>query len=315
MTMKKTRPKTKKPPQKRDKLADLLNTEPDPKPAFRPFRLEDEWHGKNLLRSIVCFTHGGKHQPNVFHGLDTLYIDAIGRPAEWTGYYNEAREIILHEKHKAIPPLEAATELVGLALDAVKYVKMLHQKDPDLCRTVARTLGEWPVSTDLTAKDWKRDAQHLVDDLRLGSAIAGYLKSARTSDENPIRLYATAIYRTLHQTRWDYKKADGQNPSGKYMKREGCPAWAAKTLALPKFIKHNVGAWMQVGREMLLEQRPAFLEDEAFRQHKFKWTRRAENRAKSGKATLRGIQNEAFGDIAKEMKNLAPAEDLYRGEW
>lgn len=294
---------------------DLEHAELKPRPAFRPFALEDEWHGKNLLRSIVWCFKGSRCQPNAALELITLYKDAIGKPDKWTGYFNEANEIILREKHKSVPPEAAAADLVGLALDAVKWVTLLYEKQPDLCRAVARTLGEWPVHADLTAKDWKRDAQRVIADLGLGSAITGYLKSARTSDDNPIRLYATAIKETLYQTRWDYMRAGDEKQAGMYMTHEGCPAWAAKTPNLPKFIKTNVSAWMKVGREMLLDQHPDFIDDDAFRQQKFKWTRRATNRAKSGKPTLRAVQNEAFTDIGKEMKNLAPFEDLFRGEW
>lgn len=281
------------------------------KPAFRPFELEDEWNGKNLMRNLVRRFHGGKHDTNIETGLSRLYADAIGQPRPWQGYFNQENEMILREEHKPIPPQDAAEDLVRLALDAVKYVALLYSQEPGLCREVARRLGEWPVSTDLTAKDWKRDAQELVDALGLGSGIAGYLKSARTSDENPIRLYATAMYHTLFQTRFDYKRAD----ETKYWTRDGCPPWVAKTQSLPRFIKANVAEWMQVGKEMLLEQRSGFLEDESFKQQKFKWTRRAASRSKSGKPTIRAIQNEAFGDIAKEMKNLAPAEAPFRGEW
>ena len=294
---------------------DLAHTEPPVSPAYCPLKLEDERHGRNLLRSMVYCINGSKHGFNVTEGVWRLYGDAIGEPRKWSGCRNEADEIILREKHKSIPPEEAAADLISLTLDSVKYVQMLYEKKPDLCRAIARTLGEWPVSTDLTAKDWKRSAQQIIDDLGLGSAITGFLNSARTSDENPIRLYATAIHETLFQTRWIYREADGQNPLGKYKTREGCPAWAAKTLQLPKFIKANVGAWMKVGREMLLEQRPDFIEDKIFGDRKHKWTLRALGRGKRGSPTIRAIQNEAFNDIRKEMKNLAPAEDLFRGNW
>lgn len=118
------------------------------------------------------------------------------------------------------------------------------------------------------------------------------------------------MYEALYQTRWRYKQVE----AGEYA-REGCPAWAAKTLALPPFTGPNVRAWAALGKEMLLQQRENFLEDEALKEQKFKWTKRAENRSKSGKPTLRAIQNEAFDDFAKELRKLAPAEKLYRGEW
>jgi hypothetical protein len=88
-----------------------------------------------------------------------------------------------------------------------------------------------------------------------------------------------------------------------------------KTLALPQFTKAQVRAWAVLGKEMLLEQRPNFIEDEALKEQKFKWTKRAENRSKSGKPTLRAIQNEAFDDFTKELRKLAPVENIYRGDW
>lgn len=149
----------------------------------------------------------------------------------------------------------------------------------------------------------------MLDAIDLGSSIRGYIKSARTSDENPVRLYAAAIQRTLSNTRWSYK-----SPS-QFSIREGCPKWAEETLSLPRFTKANVSAWMKIGRAMLIEQRPDFINDPAWGDRLFKWTRRAENKSKSGKATLRAIHNEAFTDIGKEMKDLAPADDLFQGDW
>ena len=288
---------------------DQFGAEPEPKPAYCPFVLEDGVYGKSPFRLLLRGFYGGKYQANVGMGLFTLHKDAIGQPDNFIGYFNEADKMILREKHKALPPEQAATELVGLALDAITWVQILYKKKPELCRVIARKFAEWPVSADLTAKDWKRDAQQMIDFLGLGSSITGYIKSARTSDENPVRLYAAVIQHTLIKTRWDYKTP------GQYRVREGCPKWAAKTLSLPKFTKANVGDWMKVGREMLLEQRPDFISDPAWGDRKFKWTRRAENKSKSGKASLRAIQNEAFTDIGKEMKDLAPAEDLFRGDW
>ena len=301
----------KKAPPKRKSKSKLSGDKPKTILAFRPFKLEDEWNGKNLMRSLVMCIHGGKHARNVHSEISMLYCDAISRPKPWQGYFKQAGQIVAREKHEPIPPQEAAEELIRLTLDSIKYVSLLYERMPDLCRQIAHRLPEWPISADLTAKDWKRDGQRLVDDLHLGAGIAGYLKSARTSDENPIRLYATAMHDALFQTRFDQKRAEEST----YINREGCPPWAAKTLLLLRFIKSNVAQWMKVGKEMLLEQRPDFIEDESFQSQKFKWTRRAASRSKSGKPTLRAIQNEAFTDIAKEMKNLAPVEPPYRGEW
>jgi hypothetical protein len=74
-------------------------------------------------------------------------------------------------------------------------------------------------------------------------------------------------------------------------------------------------AWADLGKQMLLEQRGNFMDDAALKEQKFKWTRRAENRSRNGKASLRAILNEAFDDFTKELRKLAPSENVYRGEW
>jgi hypothetical protein len=81
------------------------------------------------------------------------------------------------------------------------------------------------------------------------------------------------------------------------------------------FIKANTRAWAALGKEMLLEQHPEFMQDAVLKEQKFKWIRRAENRSKSGNPTLRAILNEAFDDFAKELRRLAPVENIYRGTW
>jgi hypothetical protein len=240
-----------------------------------------------------------------------LYSHAIGKPGKWRNYFDSKGKLLGGEKQKPFPPLEAANDLVRLALDAITYVELLHRREPDLCRQVARRLGRWPVAANLAVKDWKREAEDMVADVKLGAGIAGFLKSARTSDENPIRLFAAAIYDTLHQTRFQFKEI-GTNP---YRTAEGCPPWASKTLDLPRFTRPAVAAWMKIGKEMLLEQLPAFLDEPMLREQRFKWEKRAKNRSRSGKPTLRAIQNEAFDDFAKEMKILAPEGDIYRGRW
>ncbi|MES2437462.1 MAG: hypothetical protein V4584_00255 [Verrucomicrobiota bacterium] len=285
--------------------------EPEPRPAFRPFELEKDWVGKNLMRTMAMLIYGGEHAPDWCRDMAMLYSNAIGKPAPWHCTYDKKGRLISQEKHVPIPPHEAAEELIKLALDAAAYVELLHCRAPELCRQVAVRLPHWPIKADLTAKDWKREGETLIADIGLGSGIEGFLKSARTSDENPIRLYATAIYEALHGTRFEFKEI-GNN---KYRTAAGCPEWAQKTLELPMFTRSGVSAWMKVGKEMLLEQRPDFLNDPLLKEQSFKWKKRASNRSRSGKPTLRSIQNEAFGDFAKEMKNLAPVENVYRGKW
>ena len=262
-------------------------------------------------RKMLSCIRSAKHAPSVWTDLFGLYLDALGESPKWTRGLSKVGKLILKGgEHKTKAQKEAAEDLVNLTLNGVHFVRMLYEKNPDLCRDVARTLKEWPVSADMAERSWQRKVENVVADLNLGSAIGGFILSARTAKENPIRRYATTIYDTLFQTRCRFKEADQRGYA-----RQGCPPWAEKTLALPQFTKVQVRAWAVLGKEMLLEQRPNFIENEALKEQKFKWTLRAENRSKSGKPTLRAIQNEAFDDFAKELRKLAPAENIYRGEW
>ena len=283
---------------------------PKPRPAFTPFTLDTEPAGEPRRSLLFRRIYDSKYAPNASAGLDTLYMDAIGRPCKWDGCWNQAGEFVLREKHKPIAQKDAAEDLVKFALDAVTYVGLLYARRPDLCREVATTLPDWPVSADRTDPAWQRRAQSLIEDLRLGAAIEGFIRSARTSNQNPIRRYATAIYETLFQTRCQFKEAEEM-----WHPRQGCPPWVAKTLDLPLFTKPNARVWADLGKEMLLQQRPTFMEDPALSQQKFKWTKRAENRSKSRSPTQRAILNEAFDDLTKEIRKLAPLETSYRGDW
>ena len=281
-----------------------LEETPPPLPAFRSFT-ETESIGYKRLK---CY--GTSDAVDGFLELDGLFMDATGRPSKWHCCWNEAGEIIYREKHKPREKKDAAEALIRLTLDGVSLVSRLYEKDPNLCRNAARTLAQWPVSADMTEKSWQRKAVKVVEDLNLGSAIGGFILSARTAAENPIRRYAMTIYDTLFQTRWLFKEANNRG-----YQRQGCPPWAAKTLALPQFTKTSMRPWADLGKEMLLEQRANFLEDETLKEQKFKWTKRAENRSKSGRPTLRAIQNEAYDDFTKELRKLAPPENIYRGDW
>lgn len=298
-------------PAKKLKKADSDEEEPKTRPAFRTFKLEQDWVGNNLLRSMAMLIYGGTDLEDGDRDPSLLYTHAIGKAGSWRCSYDKDGQYVGREKRLPIPPLKATEELIKLALDAATYVELLRIREPDLCRQIAFRLPHWPINADLTTKDWKRESEKAIADVGLGSGIEGFLKSARTSDENPIRLYATAIYETLYQTRFDIKDI-GKNS---YKTEEGCPEWAKKTLDLPRFTKAGVSAWMKTGKEMLLEQRPDFLEDPSLQQQHFKWKKRAINRSRSGVPTLRAIQNEAFDDFSKELKKLAPAENLYRGKW
>jgi hypothetical protein len=281
---------------------------PPPLPAFRSFAETESLVRKGLTRfgGSDC---GCEYAPEVWTGLCGLYQDALG---EWetTGDLSKVRTASLRRKDKAMIQKAAAEALVNLTLDGVKYVALLYRKKPEICREVARTLGMWPVSADMGERSWQRKAENVIADLKLGSAIGGFLLSDRTAKENPIRRYATVIFEMLFQSRYFFKNADQR-----VYTRQGCPPWVEKTLALPQFTKMHVRAWAVLGKEMLLEQCPNFIEDETLKEQKFKWTKRAENRSKSGKPTLRAIQNEAFDDFVKELRKLAPVENIYRGEW
>jgi hypothetical protein len=86
-------------------------------------------------------------------------------------------------------------------------------------------------------------------------------------------------------------------------------------LDLPVFTKANARQWAKLGEEMILQQKPDFLESPDLAAKKFSWTRRAEKDSRTGKASLRAIHREAFEDFAKELKNIAPEKALWSGNW
>lgn len=285
-----------------------------PSPAFRAFVLEDEWYGRRRLRGIGKSMSNAKLAPNSLGEIDSLYSDALGEwPVKWSICHNRAGEVVHQEEYVSATPEEAAHDLLIIARNATMFLSLLLEKQPELCRRIAATQSDWPVLADLTEKDWQRVTAETVARLELGKDIQGYLRSARTADENVNRCWATAIYETLFQTRFDYKQAV-EKPR-KYTTTEGCPEWARKTLDLPRFTRANASHWAKLGQEMLLQQKPDFLESPDLAGKKRSWTQRAENKSRLGKASLRAIQGQAFEDFAKEMKNLAPERNLWRGEW
>ena len=250
--------------------------------------------------------------PNAMIETMLCFHEACGdTSAKWHDYYDQTGKTFRREKHVALKPEEAARNLLIISNNAAAYLDLLLEKNPELCKAIAATEAHWPVSADLTEKDWQRAIAETVSKLELGRDIKGYLLAARTADDNVIRCWATAIYETLFQTRFDFRQAV-KEPNA-YLTTDDCPQWARKTLDLPPFTKADARKWARLGEEMLLEQRPDFLESPDLAGKKRSWTHRAQNR--SGKASLRAIHREAFEDFAKELKNIAPERNLWRGEW
>ncbi len=284
-----------------------------PKPAFRKFELEDEWHGRRRLRGFSKFIDEAKSAPNCVHEIFQAYREALSRAEKFTGYLNQAGKLILREKRKAVSPEQAAKDLFTVAKNATYMLSRLVEKQPELCREIAVTSPEWPVMADLTEKNWLTPIRDVIEGIELGKDIKGFLLSARTADENVIRCWATAIYETLFQTRFDYKRAkSGKN---RYSTTKGCPEWVAKTLELPQFTKATSGAWARIGRQMLLEQCPDFLESPDLVEKRRSWEHRAKNDSRTGRVTIKAIQREAFDDFAKDMRAIAPEKDIYQGNW
>ena len=285
-----------------------------PRPAFRPFALEDEWHGRRRMRGLGKCIDTVKLAPNSLGEIDVLYMEAIDQcRSKWELCYNRNGEMVYQREYATASAEDAANDLYKLAKNATTYLTMLVDRNPELCRKIAATKSEWPVLADLTEKEWQHPIAETISKLELGKDIEGYLLSARTADQNVIRCWATAIYETLFQTRFDYKRAF-QEP-GRHTTTEGCPEWVHKTLELPKFTKANARKWAKLGEEMLLQQKPDFLESPDLTTEKQSWTRRAIKDSRSGKASVRAIHREAFEDFAKELKNIAPERELWRGEW
>jgi hypothetical protein len=226
---------------------------------------------------------------------------------------DQKHEIVHREKYVQPTQEQAARDLLTIAHDATAFLAMLLEKEPELCKMIAATKPAWPVMADLTEKDWQRHTAEIIERLGLGRDIKGYLLAARTADENVIRCWATAIYETLFQTRFDFR--DAVEGTWRSLTTEGCPGWARKTLDLPRFTKATSRLWAKVGEEMLLEQVPDFLESPDLAEKKGSWTLRAERGSRSGKASLRAIHRQAFEDFAKELKNIAPEREIGRGKW
>lgn len=284
-----------------------------PRPAFRKFELTDEWHGKRRMRSLGKGLRLAEFAPNAIPEIMGLYDDALDRPAPWMCYYNRSRKIICREKRVRIEAEQAIEDLFIVARTATAMLSHLADKSPDLCARIAAKKSEWPVLADMTEKDWRKTITDQVTRLKIGRKIDGYLLSARTADENVVRCFATAIYETLFQTRFDYR--DATKRKNKYKTTKGCPEWARKTLDLPPFTKEHSGQWAKLGEKMLLEQLPDFLNLPDLAAKQRSWSQRATNRSRSGNVSLTAIRREAFNDFAKELKNLAPAEVLFKGAW
>jgi hypothetical protein len=294
--------------QRKQMVSALEDDEIVPRAAFRKFELTDEWNGKRRLRGIGKGLSLAKNAPNAVSEVLSLRDDAMGRRVPWVCYYNRAGKMILREKRRRIEPEAAIEDLFLVAQVATAMLANVAEKCPDLCAKIAGKKSEWPVLADMTEKDWRRTISDRVARLKVGEKIEGYLLSARTADENVIRCFATAIYQTLFQTRFDFRR--GKSRKIKYQTTKGCPEWAKKTQDLPPFTKENSRAWAKLGEEMLLEQMPDFLNHSELAAKLRSWSQRAVNRSRSGKISPTAIRREAFNDFAKELKNLAPSEML-----
>jgi len=269
------------------------------------------------------FIDYAKLAPNAMGEMDVLYLEASGQSSDlkWELCLNRAGETVYRADYIAAAPEEAAKHLLMVARNATFYLAMLMDMAPELCRRIAATESHWPVIADLTQPQWQRPIADAIAKLELGKDIKGHLLSAQTSDRNVIRRWATAIYETLLHTRVDFKET--MEKPNHYRTTEGCPEWARKTLDLPQFTKANAREWARLGEEMLLEQMPGFLDHPDFLAKKRNWTHRAtaktQHRALSLRADChpspRGINREAFEDLAKELKNIAPERELWLGEW
>lgn len=266
------------------------------------------------MRGIGKCTDSSKLAPNSFPEIDTLYMEALGKDCiKWELCHNRAGKRVYQGKHVQASAEDAAKDLLSVAKNATIFLSLLLEREPELCRRIAATKSEWPVLADMTEKDWRSPIAEAISKLELGNEIKGYLVAARTADQNVVRCWATAIYETLYQTRFDFKRS--LEKPDRHTTTEGCPDWARKTLDLPKFSKVNARRWAKLGEEMLLEQVPNFLDSPDLVAKKRSWTHRANKDARLGKASLRAIHREAFEDFAKELKNLAPEKEIWRGKW
>lgn len=262
--------------------------------------------GKNLETA--------KFAPNASREVFSVYCAALGNSrVKLFCCANQAGEIIHREKYVHPTQEEAVRDLLSIAQGATALLAELLNKEPELCQKIAANQSEWPVMADMTEKDWPRSIAEAVSKLELGKDIKGYLLAARTADENVIRCWAVAIYETLFQSRFIFKDAI-EKPRA-HVTTHDCPEWVRKTLNLPLFIKGNARKWARLGEEMLLQQKPGFLESPDLAGKKRSWTHRAQKDSRSGNASPRAIHREAFEDFAKELKNIAPEQDPWPEKW
>jgi hypothetical protein len=113
--------------QKKPRASSTTEVSIEPRPAFWPFMMEQEPEGESRMRRLVRCMHDSVNAPNVSSELDTLYMDALGKPPKWKNYFNVAGETVFRETHDAVGQKAAAEDLVKLTLVAVKYVEMLSQ--------------------------------------------------------------------------------------------------------------------------------------------------------------------------------------------
>ncbi len=278
---------------------------PPPRLAFRKFELEDESHGRRRMRNFGRHFESTHFVKNSYGEMSSVYQDALGNSrVKRLLCKNLAGEVVHEEPWQRLDQEDAARELLAIAKNATLYLSLLLERQPDLCKRIAARKSDWPVWLDLTEKDWQRELSETVSKLELGKEIDGYILSARTADENVIRCWATAIFETLYQSRFDFKSAV-EEPRD-YITTDGCPEWVGKTLDLPPFSKADSRLWARLGEEMLLQQQPDFLDSPDLVTKKRSWTHRAQKKSRSGKVTVRAIHREAFEDFAKELKKLAP---------
>ncbi|EDY16124.1 hypothetical protein CfE428DRAFT_6386 [Chthoniobacter flavus Ellin428] len=127
------------------------------RPAFCAFTLEDEWHGRRRLRGLGKSLDVAKFAPNASGETFSIYRAALGdgEPklyAKWFTCVNQVGEIVHREKYVRPTQEQATRDLLNIAKDATALLAELLNRQPELCKSIAASMSEWPVLVDRTSE-------------------------------------------------------------------------------------------------------------------------------------------------------------------
>ena len=179
----------------------------------------------------------------------------------------------------------ATERLADIANYAVIILETLAEQRPGLVRPLARKSHQWPVMASVEP-DWQGTAQDRLQRLQLGEdTIHGtFEKSKAYNLEIVSRRYARGIVETLEKNRccaalvkerMQVIKAREKKDGVKVLIQR-IPAWVGKAAQLDPFGPKSAEDWLEVGIEMLKEERPELPHSPDWARIKTHWENRGD---------------------------------------